>query len=130
MGYIQSRINAKLPKAFDGKLADAVKPFSFERTEGGTEYDPVTGAPGTPGTTITVTGRGPFGSYEARETDGTNIRITDTRLTALHSEVLDQDGNRVEPTTNDRIVSEGVTYDVISVSRTAGAIYTIQLRRS
>ncbi|MCG7598880.1 hypothetical protein MHM84_03715 [Halomonas sp. McH1-25] len=128
MGYIRDKINAKLPKAFDGKLADAVHSFSFSRSSGGS-VDPVTGVP-TGGTTVVVTGRGSFGSYEAHETDGDKIRITDTRLTALVTEVVDQSGNQVAPQTGDVITSEGVAYEVVNVSNTAGAIYSIQLRNS
>ena len=128
MGYLQDKINAKLPRAFDGKLADAVHSFSFTRSSGGS-VDPVTGLP-TGGTTITVTGRGVFGSYQAHETDGDQIRITDARLTALVTEVVDQSGNQAAPQTGDVITSEGVSYDVVNVSDTAGAMWTLQLRNS
>ncbi|WP_129141531.1 glutamate 5-kinase [Modicisalibacter coralii] len=129
MGYISDKINAKLPRAFDGKLADAVHAFRFTRVEGG-DIDPVTGIPTGSSVTINVTGRGPFGSYRASETDGTNILITDTRLTAVQAEVVDQDGLPIAPIVGDVITSEGVSYDVVNVSNTAGATWTLQLRNS
>lgn len=78
MGYIQDKINAKLPKAYDGKLSDAIKPFECIRSTAAGEYDWETGE--TPIVTTGYKGRGVFGSFSQMEIDGENILATDYKL--------------------------------------------------
>lgn len=137
---IRDKVQTKVSKAFDGKLADAVRSFSFERVEEG-EVDPVTGAV-TGGVSINVTGRGVFGGYSVEElagssyagqgsTQGQHIERTDVKLTALQSEVVDQDGLPTPPVVGDRIVRDGLKYDVVNVEQDpTSSIWNVQLRRT
>ncbi|MEQ5857231.1 hypothetical protein NFI08_16280 [Halomonas sp. EF61] len=124
MGYIQDKINAKVPKAFDGKLSDAVRPFTGSREIAG-EYDPVTGS-----STITVTysGRGVFGSFRQEEVDGRHILSTDVKLIVLQSELtLDSDGSLATPKVDDTLDGKAVK----SIGQDpASATWTLGLRRT
>ncbi|UTD55957.1 hypothetical protein [Halomonas sp. MS1] len=80
MGYIQDKLNAKLPKAYDGKLSDAIKPFECVRSTASGEYDWEAGE--TPIVTTGYRGRGVFGSFSQMEIDGENILATDYKLSA------------------------------------------------
>lgn len=130
---VRDKVQTKVAKAFDGKLADAVRSFSCIK-EGPGEYDPETG-----GYTPTVTGyqgRGVFGGYSVSETDGTNILITDTKLTVLQSELIKVDadgptGELVEPGVDDILTGNGLEYRVVDWGQDpASASFTIQLRAS
>lgn len=88
MGYIQDRINAKLAKAYSGKLSDAIKTFEGSRTVSTGVYDPTTGQYGTEVTRYQ--GRGVFGSFKQSEVDGVNILATDYKLSgALKAETVE-----------------------------------------
>ena len=130
---VRDKVQTKVAKAFDDKLADAVRSFSCIK-EGPGEYDPETG-----GYTPTVTGyqgRGVFGGYSASEADGTNIFITDTRLTVMQHEMVKVDANGptgepVEPNIDDILTGNGLTYRVVDWGQDpASASFTIQLRAS
>ena len=125
MGYIQDKINAKVPKAFDGKLSDAVRPFTGSREIAG-EYDPVTGSSTT---TVAYSGRGVFSGYSVQEVDDQHIRRTDVKLSGvLQNElILDADQAPATPKVDDTI--DGML--VINVGQDpAEATWTIQLRRN
>lgn len=83
---IQSKIQAKLAKAFDGKLSDAVKPFAGGITLPGA-WDPVTEEATDP-VVIAYTGRGVFDSYRVQMVDGVMIRATDQLLICLANEIV------------------------------------------
>lgn len=124
MGYIQDKINAKVPKALDGKLNDAVRSFSGSRFVPG-EYDPETGQSGT---TVAYSGRGVFGSFRQEEIDGQHILSTDEKLTVLQNELtLDSDGSPATPKVDDEL--DGKT--VKSVRQDPASVtWTIGLRRT
>lgn len=131
MGYITEKINAKLPKAFDGKLGDAVKPFTGSRSVAG-EYDPATGT--STDTTVTYSGRGVFGSFRQEEVDGQIIISTDTKLSGvLQSELLlnDDQGQptsaRATPKVEDRIGDQKV---VAVMQDPASATWSMALRKT
>lgn len=124
MGYIQDKINAKVPKAFDGKLSDAVRPFTGSREIAG-EYDPVTGSSTT---TATYSGRGVFGDYSIQEIDDQHILRTDVELSGvLQNElIMDADQAPATPKVDDTI--DGML--VVNVGQDpAKATWTLQLRR-
>lgn len=125
---MRDEIQAELAEAFDDPdgLADAVKPLTGSRTEQG-EYDP-----DNPSGEIVInyTGRGVFGSYLAREIDGTLIETTDVKLLALQNELL-----KVVESEVTEIVVEPKIGDLISGKRVlnvsadpADATWTLQLR--
>ncbi|MGF6125145.1 hypothetical protein QF019_000334 [Pseudomonas frederiksbergensis] len=123
-------IQAEMAEAFDDPdgLADAVKPVAGARKVVG-EYDPGTGT--APEVTTTYGGRGVFGSYLAKEIDGSLIQTTDEKLLILQNELL--------------IMVDGVPMAMISVPKIGdiiggkralnvsqdpvGATWTIQLRK-
>tara|TARA_B100000700_G_scaffold189815_1_gene209178 strand:- start:44674 stop:45027 length:354 start_codon:yes stop_codon:yes gene_type:complete len=117
MGFIQDKINAKVPKAFDGKLGDAVRPFAGMREIAG-EYDPATG---TSTTVVAYSGRGVFGSFRQEEVDSQHLLATDVKLTCLQNEVTDT------PAVDDEISG----YAVINVRQDpAASIWIVQLRNA
>ena len=126
MGYIQDKINAKVPKAFDGKLSDAVRPFTGSRTVVSGEFDPIEGT--YPETTVTYSGRGVFGDFSTAEIDNQHILRTDVELSGvLQNElIMDADQAPATPKINDTI--NGML--VVNVGQDpAKATWTIQLRR-
>ncbi|SED30546.1 hypothetical protein SAMN04490185_3220 [Pseudomonas frederiksbergensis] len=84
---MRDEIQAEMVEAFDDPdgLADAVKPVAGIRKVAG-EYDPDTGT--APEVTITYGGRGVFGSYLAKEIDGSLIQTTDEKLLVLQNELF------------------------------------------
>lgn len=131
MGYIQDRINAKLPKAYSGKLADAVKSFEGHRTVSTGSYNPITGQYGTE--TTRYQGRGVFGSFEQSEINGVNILATDYKLSGvLRAELLVVvDGEVAETLATPQVddVINGLTVKSVS-SDPADVTWTLGLRRS
>lgn len=126
---MHEEIQAELAEAFDDPdgLADAVKPVTGIRKVKG-EYDPEIG--GSPEITTHYVGRGVFGSYQAREVDGSLIEATDERLLILQNELfIAEDG---QPTTVAAVPTIGDTIEgkrVLNVSRDpADATFTVQLR--
>lgn len=123
-------IQADLAEAFDDAdgLADAVKPVAGTRTVTGA-YDPATGKPAS--TTATYAGRGVFGSYLAKEIDGSRVLGTDEKLLVLQNELLITVGGAA---TLD--LAQPMVGDVIGGKRVldvgqdpAGATWTLQLRK-
>lgn len=126
---MRDEIQAEMAEAFDDPdgLADAVKPVAGVRKVAG-DYDPDTGT--APEESITYGGRGVFGSYLAKEIDGSLIQTTDERLLILQNELfITLEGTPTamiaEPQIGDIIVGKralNVNQDPV------GATWTIQLR--
>lgn len=117
MGML-AELNAALAEAFDDPdgLADAVRPFTGQRTVAGS-YNPATGEVTT--TNTTYTGRGIFARYKTQDIDGSLILSSDEKLTALQSEVTGA------PKAGDRIgirTVESVQHDPVR------ATWVLQLR--
>ncbi|OLS61518.1 hypothetical protein [Pseudomonas putida] len=128
---MREEIQADLAEAFDDPdgLADAVRPVAGSRTiKGG--YDPEIGGT-VPASTIHYTGRGVFGSYLAKEIDGTRIQTEDVKLLMLQNElVLAVDGSPSETTATPKIGDQVSGYRALNVSEDpAQATWTIQLRK-
>jgi len=126
---MREEIQAEMAEAFDDPdgLADTVKSVTGVRKVVG-EYDPDLG--GAPEVTITYGGRGIFGSYLAKEIDGSLIQTTDEKLLVLQNELFVVVMG--EPTTETATPKIG---DIIGGKRAlnvaqdpAGATWTIQLR--
>ncbi|MDB2181969.1 glutamate 5-kinase [Citrobacter farmeri] len=125
---IREKIQTKVAKAFDTKLADAVNDFtgSFVIQTG---RDPVTETGGE--TTETYTGRGVLSKYSLNRIDGVNILHGDLKLTALTNEVTDEPKVDHIITALDLITGEQQRYKVITAGTDpAKATYSIQLRRA
>ncbi|MFJ2480684.1 hypothetical protein ACIOWE_10440 [Pseudomonas sp. NPDC087598] len=126
---MREEIQAEMAEAFDDPdgLADAVKPVTGVRKIAG-EYDPDLG--GAPEVTTTYGGRGVFGSYLAKEIDGSLIQTTDEKLLILQNELyVTVEG---APTA---MIAEPKIGDIIDGKRAlnvsqdpVGASWTIQLR--
>lgn len=127
---MRDEIQAEMAEAFDDPegLADAVKPVLGVRKVAG-EYDPDTGT--APEVVVTYGGRGVFGSYLAKEIDGSLIQTTDEKLLILQNELfVTAEG---VPTA---MIAEPKIGDVIGGKRAlnfsqdpTGATWTIQLRK-
>lgn len=128
---MREEIQADLAEAFDDPdgLADAVRPVAGSRViKGG--YDPDLG--GTlPASTLRYSGRGVFGSYLAKEIDGSRIQTEDVKLLVLQNELLEQ----LDGLASDVLVTPKIG-DLISGFRTldvsedpARATWTLQLRK-
>ncbi|HBR5057549.1 TPA: glutamate 5-kinase [Klebsiella pneumoniae] len=125
---IREKLQSKVAKAFDTKLADAVNDFTGSYVIQ-TGWDPVTETGGE--TTVTYTGRGVLSKYSLNRIDGVNILHGDLKLTALTNEVTDEpkvDHFIIAP---DLITGEQQRYKVITAGTDpAKATYSIQLRRA
>jgi len=128
---MREEIQAELAEAFDDPdgLADAVKPVAGSRgVKGG--YDP--GIGGTvPASTIQYAGRGVFGSYLAKEIDGTRIQTEDVKLLVIQNELFEgQAGAVTDAPATPKIGDQVSGYRVLNVSEDpAQATWTIQLRK-
>lgn len=128
---MREEIQAELAEAFDDPdgLADAVKPVEGSRTvKGG--YDPEIGGT-VPASTIYYTGRGVFGSYLAKEIDGSRIQTEDVRLLVLQNELLEgQAGAVTDIAAVPKIGDQVSGYRTLNVVEDpAQATWTIQLRK-
>lgn len=128
---MRDEIQADLAEAFDDPdgLSDAVKPVAGSRTvKGG--YDPEIGGT-VPASTIHYTGRGVFGSYLAKEIDGTRIQSEDVKLLVLQNELFEgQVGGVTDVPASPKIGDQVSGYRVLNVSEDpAQATWTIQLRK-
>lgn len=127
---MREELQADLAEAFDDEdgLADAVKPVLGSRKEAGV-YDPVSGK--TISLTTTYIGRGVFGTYVAKEIDGSLIQTTDEKLLILQNELFVSEGGiatitPAEPKSGDLIGGKRIQ----SVGQDpAGATWTVQLRK-
>ena len=124
---LQVKLQTKLAKAFDGKLADAVSAFTGSY-QGAGVWDPVEET--TTAITVTYTGRGVLAKYETKRIDNINILSGDLQLIALTNEVTDRpdEGHTIAaPDLADR--AKIVSYVVKGVQvDPASATYQIQLR--
>lgn len=120
---IKALLEKHIPKAFDAQLSDAVKPFAGSRKSAATPYDPRNMRRDT--VSMNYTGRGVFGEFKAFETENTALEISDTKLTAMQSEVLDDTGAPIA-------IKEGDTINglqVIEISQDpTSTIWTVALR--
>lgn len=124
---IREKLQSKVAKAFDTKLADAVNDFTGSYVIQ-TGWDPVTETGGE--TTVTYTGRGVLSRYKLNRIDGVNILHGDLKLTALTNEVTDEPKVDHIITAPDLITGEQQRYKVITAGTDpAKATYSIQLRR-
>ncbi|MCT8165638.1 MULTISPECIES: hypothetical protein [unclassified Pseudomonas] len=128
---MREELQADLAEAFDDPdgLADAVKPVLGSRTvKGG--YDPELGGT-VPASTIRYSGRGVFGSYLAKEIDGSRIQTEDVKLLALQNELFEErDGLVTEAPASPKIGDQISGYRTLNVSEDpAQATWTIQLRK-
>lgn len=128
---VREEIQAELAEAFDDPdgLADAVKLFAGSRTVKGA-YDPAIGG-AAPAATIRYSGRGVFGSYLAKEIDGTRVLTTDVKLLVLQNELFEEQDDLVAGAPAAPIIGDQVDgYRAINVSEDpARATWTIQLRK-
>lgn len=125
---IRDKIQTKVAKAFDSKLADAVNDFTGSYVIQG-EVDPVTEIGGE--TPVTYTGRGVLSKYSLNRIDGVNILHGDLKLTALTNEVTDAPKVDHIITAPDLVTGEQQRYKVITAGTDpAQATYSIQLRRA
>ncbi|HFV9291452.1 TPA: glutamate 5-kinase [Serratia fonticola] len=125
---LRDKIQTKLAKAFDGKLADAVNAFtgSYVIQSG---WDPVTETGGE--TTVTYTGRGVLADYNTERIDGINILAGDIELVALVNEVTDKPAVDHFVTAPDLVTGQQQRYTAKRVEvDPAGVAYSVQLRRS
>jgi hypothetical protein len=125
---LQDKLQTKLAKAFDGKLADAVSAFTGSY-QGPGVWDPVEET--TTAVTVTYTGRGVLAKYETRRIDNINILSGDLQLIAIIIEVTDRpaEGHTIiAPDLADR--TKSISYLVKGVEiDPASATYQIKLRR-
>lgn len=128
---LREDIQSDLAESFgdpDG-LADAVRPVAGIRTVKGI-YDPGLGG-ATPAKTIQYSGRGVFGSYLAKEIDGSRIQTEDVKLLVLQNELFEQQAGVVAETPAVPKIGDQVSgYRALNVSEDpARATWTIQLRK-
>jgi len=128
---MREEIQDELAEAFDDPdgLADTVKPVAGSRTvKGG--YDPEIGGT-VPVSTIHYAGRGVFGSYLAKEIDGTRIQTEDVKLLVLQSELFEElNGVVTEIPAAPKIGDQLSGYRILNVSEDpAQATWTVQLRK-
>lgn len=118
---LRDELTADIAEAFDTDLADAVSAFTGSRFEPSGPADPINQTQ--PGSTVTYTGRGVFGSYGVDVVDGINILRTDTKLTALQAEVAGT------PKVDDDVVRGSERFKVIHVGQDpAQSTWSVQLR--
>ncbi|WP_207936380.1 hypothetical protein [Pseudomonas sp. 51_B] len=128
---MREEIQAELAEAFDDPdgLANAVRLVEGVRSiKGG--YDPAIGGTA-PASTLHYTGRGVFGSYLAKEIDGSRIQTEDVKLLVLQNELFEgQAGAVTDVPAAPKIGDQVSGYRVLNVSEDpAQATWTIQLRR-
>lgn len=128
---MREEIQADLAEAFDDPdgLADAVKPVAGTRTVKG-DYDAEIGGTA-PASTIRYSGRGVFGSYLAKEIDGSRIQTEDVKLLVLQNELFEEQAGLVtEAPASPKIGDQISGYRTLNVSEDpAQATWTIQLRK-
>lgn len=125
---IRDELQIEVAAAFDTDLKDAVKDFTGTYTVLG-DWDPVTETGSE--TQVTYSGRGVLARYKLRRIDGVNILHGDLKLTALVNEVTDKPAIGHFVTAPDPITGVLQRYEVItSAADSAGAAYSIQLRRA
>ncbi|SPL69153.1 glutamate 5-kinase [Acinetobacter stercoris] len=120
---LRDKIQGKLAKAFNEKLADAVYPFTCQRIVNSGKYDRVTGKYEHE-EIINYSGRGVlFGSYNQHEVESLGVLATDKKATLLQNEVT------AKPLINDEWVTPAGKFKVMFIGQDpAKTIWKIQLR--
>lgn len=125
---IRDKLQRKIGKAFNSKLADAVNQFTGTYVIEG-EVNPVTEQ--STSETVTYSGRGVLDEYELNRIDGINILHSDIRLIALVNEVTDKPKIEHTIAAPDLVTGQSQRYTVVDVGiDPAAAHYEIQLRRA
>ena len=121
---IKNKIQSKVAKAFDKKLADAVASFICTKMINSGKYDPVTE---TYPNQIdgSYSGRGVlFGSYEKDLVKPTDYQITDSKATVLQNEVT------AAPQISDVWTTDKGDFKVVNVGAdSTDSIWVCQLRK-
>ena len=121
---IKNKIQSKVAKAFDKKLADAVDTFTCEKLIYSGEFDfetqtyPVVGSE-------SYSGRGVlFGSYLKDMVKPTDYQVTDSKATVLQNEITQI------PQIGDVWATSKGRFKVVNVGQDpASVVYLIQLRK-
>ncbi|WP_445346236.1 glutamate 5-kinase [Acinetobacter bohemicus] len=121
---IKNKIQAKLAKAFDKNLADAVDSFTCSKEIQSGEFDFVTQTYPTI-TAEAYNGRGVlFGSYLKDMVKPTDYQVTDSKATVLQNEVTGI------PQISDVWATSKGRFKVVNIGADpVGATYTAQLRK-
>lgn len=121
---IKDKIQTKLGKAFDKKLADAVYTFKCVKTINTGKFDYITQKYETK-TETSYTGRGVlFCSYKKDLVKPADYQAEDSKATVLQNEVS------AEPQINDVWATPKGSFKIIDIGADpADAIYSIQLRK-
>jgi hypothetical protein len=118
---LRDQIQLKISKAFDGKLSDAITPFTCERITKG-NWDPVEETYDE--TRFEYSGRCVAGSYNQQEIITLGVLATDKKATLLQNEVT------AEPLVDDEWQLTDGKYRVMHKKQDpAGVSWTIQLRK-
>ena len=126
---IKNKIQSKVAKAFDKKLADAVDTFTCEKLIYSGEFDfetqtyPIVGDE-------SYSGRGVlFGSYLKDMVKPTDYQVTDSKATVLQNEVL-KDGVEHKPQIGDVWTTSKGDFKVVNIGADpTDSIWTCQLRK-
>lgn len=126
---IKNKIQSKVAKAFDKKLADAVDTFTCEKPIYSGEFDfetqtyPVVGSE-------SYSGRGVlFGSYLKDLVKPADYQVTDSKATVLQSEVL-KDGVEHKPQIGDVWSTSSGGFKVVNIGADpTNSIWACQLRK-
>ncbi len=121
---IKKKIQAKLGKAFDKKLADAVYTFKCVKTINTGKFDYITQKYETK-TETSYTGRGVlFGSYKKDLVKPADYQVEDAKAIVLQNEVS------AEPQINDIWTTSKGSFKVINIGvDPTGSIWICQLRK-
>lgn len=118
---LRDQIQLKISKAFDGKLSDAITPFTCIRITKG-NWDPVKETYDE--TRFEYSGRCVAGSYNQQEIITLGVLATDKKATLLQNEVT------AEPLVDDEWQLPDGKYRVMHKKQDpAGVSWTIQLRK-
>ena len=118
---LRDQIQLKISKAFDGKLSDAITPFTCERITKG-NWDPVEETYDE--TRFEYSGRCVAGSYNQQEIITLGVLATDKKAMLLQNEVT------AEPLLDDEWQLTDGKYRVMHKKQDpAGVSWTIQLRK-
>ncbi|MCU4623480.1 glutamate 5-kinase [Acinetobacter radioresistens] len=118
---LRDQIQLKISKAFDGKLSDAITPFTCIRITKG-NWDPVKETYDE--TRFEYSGRCVAGSYNQQEVITLGVLATDKKATLLQNEVT------AEPLVDDEWQLPDGKYRVMYKKQDpAGVSWTIQLRK-
>ncbi|WP_327858638.1 glutamate 5-kinase [Acinetobacter guillouiae] len=120
---MRDKIQSKVAKAFNTKLADAITTFTCSKEIQSGEFDFETQT--YPNVTIEqYSGRGVFGSYKRDLVKPIDYQVEDVKATVLQNEVSGM------PQIDDVWMSSHSTLKVLNVGRDpSGSIWIFQLRR-